>query len=159
MLMAGSSRIWKLWSQILLRVYARTYVWRGPAGTFLRLFTTNFELRVVDRSVFCHFSPIHAPPAPQSLSHNLRHHRSTSRRPARGACPIFRVLRDEHLYIDRPVCPFFAWPVRAVPNEEKKRHDSRHLSMTKYNDSWRSIPNENSWYGTFYDTFRDIFKF
>ena len=26
------------------------------------------------------------------------------------ACPIFCVLRDEHLSIDRPVCPFFAWP-------------------------------------------------
>ena len=25
------------------------------------------------------------------------------------ACPIFCVLRDEHLSIDRPVCPFFAW--------------------------------------------------
>ena len=28
------------------------------------------------------------------------------------AYPIFCVLRDEHLSIDRPVCPyFFAWPV------------------------------------------------
>ena len=26
------------------------------------------------------------------------------------ACPIFCVLRDEHLSIDRPVCPFFASP-------------------------------------------------
>ena len=26
------------------------------------------------------------------------------------ACPVFCVLRDEHLSIDRPVCPFFAWP-------------------------------------------------
>ena len=25
------------------------------------------------------------------------------------ACPIFCVLRDEHLYIDRPVCPYFPW--------------------------------------------------
>ena len=24
------------------------------------------------------------------------------------ACPIFGVLRDEHLSIDRPVCPFFS---------------------------------------------------
>ena len=24
------------------------------------------------------------------------------------ACPIFRLLRDDHLSIDRPVCPFFA---------------------------------------------------
>ena len=26
------------------------------------------------------------------------------------ACPIFCVPRDERLSIDRPVCPFFAWP-------------------------------------------------
>ena len=26
------------------------------------------------------------------------------------ACPIFCVRRDEHRSIDRPVCPFFAWP-------------------------------------------------
>ena len=26
------------------------------------------------------------------------------------ACPDFCVLRDEHLSIDRPDCPFFAWP-------------------------------------------------
>ena len=26
------------------------------------------------------------------------------------ACPIFCVLRDENLSIDRPVCPFYAWP-------------------------------------------------
>ena len=24
------------------------------------------------------------------------------------ACPIFGVLRDEHLSVDRPVCPFFS---------------------------------------------------
>jgi len=30
--------------------------------------------------------------------------------------------------------------------------------MTKYHDSWHSIPNENSWYVTFYVTFRDIFS-
>ena len=34
--------------------------------------------------------------------------------------------------------------LRAVPKEEKKRHDSRHLSMTKYHDSWYPVPNENS---------------
>ena len=26
------------------------------------------------------------------------------------ACPVFCVLRNEHVSIDRPVCPFFAWP-------------------------------------------------
>ena len=30
----------------------------------------------------------------------------------------------------------FRWQwIRAVPNEEKKRHDLRHLSMPKYHDS------------------------
>ena len=53
----------------------------GPAFVFLRFFTTSFELRAVDRSVFCHLSPRPAPPAPQSLSRNLRRHRSPRRRP------------------------------------------------------------------------------
>ena len=38
----------------------------GPAFDFLRFFT-SFELRAVDRSVFCHPSPRSAPPALQSL--------------------------------------------------------------------------------------------
>ena len=42
-------------------------VCRGPAGTFVRFFTTSFELRAVDRSVFCHLSLRPAPPAPLSL--------------------------------------------------------------------------------------------
>ena len=29
------------------------------------------------------------------------------------ACPFFLVLRDEHLCIDRPVRPIFAWPAAA----------------------------------------------
>ena len=32
------------------------------------------------------------------------------------------------------------------------------LNMTKYHDSWHSIPNENNWSVTFYVTFRDIFS-
>ena len=31
------------------------------------------------------------------------------------ACPIFCVLRDEHLSIDRPVCPFFPPGLLAAP--------------------------------------------
>ena len=59
----------------------------GPAFNFSRLFTTTFEFRVIDRSVFCHLSP--RPVAPQSLSHNLQRHRSPSRRPARGCVSLF----------------------------------------------------------------------
>ena len=77
----------------------------------LRFLTTSFELREVDSSAFCHRSPRPAPPAPQSLLHNLRRRRSPSRRPAQGYVSFFCVLSHEHLSIDRPVCPFvFAWP-------------------------------------------------
>ena len=40
---------------------------------------------------------------------------------------LFRSATGSLLYLSR--C------TRAVPNEEKNRHDSRHLSMTKYHDS------------------------
>ena len=66
---------------------------------------TSFELRAVDRSVFYHLSPGPAAP-PQSLSHNLRRHRSPSRHPARGYVSSFCVLRGEHLAIYYPsTCP------------------------------------------------------
>ena len=74
----------------------------GPAFNFSRLFTTTFEFRVIDRSVFCHLSPRPVPPANQSLSHNLQRHRSPSRGPARG-CVSLCVLRDGHLSIDLSV--------------------------------------------------------
>ena len=85
--MAGASRIWKFVKSNLPRVYDVDLL-----GLFLRFFTTSFELRAVDHSVFCHLSPRPAPPAPQSLSHNLRRHQS--RRPARGCvsyvlCPAW----------------------------------------------------------------------
>ena len=79
-LMAGASRI-------------RNFVKSNSLGAYdldlLELFSTlfnneGFELRTVDRSVVCHVSPRRALPAPQSLSRNLRRHRSPSRRPARG---------------------------------------------------------------------------
>ena len=78
---------------------------------FLRFFTTSFDIRAVDRSVFCHISPGPAPPPPQSLSYNLRRHRSPSRHPARGCVSSFCVLRDQHLAIHRPV--HFASPAVA----------------------------------------------
>ena len=91
-LMAGASRIWKFVKPSLLREYDVDLL-----GLFLRIFT-RFELRAVDRSVFFHLSLRPAPPAPHSLSHSRRRHRSASHRPARGCVYyLFCVLRDEHL--------------------------------------------------------------
>ena len=61
----------------------------GLAFGSLRFFTTSLEIRAVDRSVFYDLSARPAPPAPQTLSHNLRRHRSPSRRRARGCVPYF----------------------------------------------------------------------
>ena len=92
-LMAGASRIWKFVKSNLLRAYDVDLL-----GLVLRFFTTSFELRAVDRSVFFHLSLRPAPPAPHSLSHSRRRHRSASHRPARGCVYyLFCVLRDEHL--------------------------------------------------------------
>ena len=63
-LMAGASTIWKLVKSNLLREYDVDLL--GPTFDFLRFSTTSFELRAVDRSMFCHLSPRPAPPAPQS---------------------------------------------------------------------------------------------
>ena len=103
--MAGASRIWKFVKPNLPNEYEVDLL--GFVYDFTQL--NSFELRAVDRSVFCHLSPRPAPPTPQSLSHNFRCHGSPSRRPPRGvACPIFGVLRDEHLSIDQPVCVHFS---------------------------------------------------
>ena len=73
------------------------------SACFIYDLTTSFELRAVDRSVFCHLSPEPAPPAPQSLSHHLRLDRSPSLHPARGCASSFCFLLDEHLAIHRRV--------------------------------------------------------
>ena len=80
------------------------------SACFIYDLTTSFELRAVDRSAFCHLSPRPAPPAPQSLTHILRRHFFQAAAQLEVACPFFCVLRDEHLSIDRPVSPLFAWP-------------------------------------------------
>ena len=85
--MAGASRIRKFVKSDLLREYDVDLL--GPACDFLRFFTTSFDLRAVGRSVFCQIYPRPSPPAPQSLSHNLRRHRSPSRRRARGCVSYF----------------------------------------------------------------------
>ena len=54
----------------------------GPAFVFFffRFFTSSFDVRAVDRSEVCPLSPRPVPRAPHSLSHNLRRHRSPTRR-------------------------------------------------------------------------------
>ena len=94
--MAGTSMIWKFVKSNLLREHDVDLL--GPSFYFFRFFTTSFELRVVDRSVFCHLLPRPAPPAPQSLSHNLCRHSSPRRRPARG-CVLFFVSCVMTIYL------------------------------------------------------------
>ena len=79
----------------------------GPAfDLFLILITSSFELRAVYRSVLCHLSPRPVPPAPQSLSHNLRRRCSSSMRQARRWVYYFLCsARNDRLSIDRSVCP------------------------------------------------------
>ena len=104
--MAGASRIWKFVKSNLLRKYDVDLL--GPTFDILRFFTTSFELRAVDRSLFCHLSPRPAPPVPQSLSHNLRRHRSPSRRPARGCVSSFFVSCVMSIYLSIDLCVHFS---------------------------------------------------
>ena len=85
---------------------------------FLRFFTTSFELRAVDRSVFYHLLPGPAAPAHQAL------YRFTSAVTAlqaaaqlEVACLPFRVLRDElsYLSIDLSFAPRLLLVPSAVP--------------------------------------------
>ena len=115
-LMASASRIWKFVKSDLLRGYdvdLREYDvdLLGPPFDFLRFFTASFELRAVDRSVFS------ATFRQDLLLHLLNPYHIISAVTALQAAAqledvylIFCVLRDEHLSIDRPVCPLFAWP-------------------------------------------------
>ena len=109
--MAGASRIWKfVKSNWLRKSYDVDLL--GPTFDFLRFFTTRFELRAIDRSVFCHLSSTRPGPAP--LSHNLRRHRSPSRRQLEVACLFFVscVISIEYPSIDLSV-HLFASPAAA----------------------------------------------
>ena len=102
--MAGASMIWIFFKTNLLRAEGGK-IWRGPAFNFSRLFTSNFEVHAVDRSVFYHLSPGPAFPAP-----NPYHIISTvtalqAATQLEVACLLFCVLCNEHLAIHRPVCP------------------------------------------------------
>ena len=85
-------------------------IWRGPAGTFFTIFHSKFRAS-------CGRPQCVLPPFRDLLLQLLNPYHTISAVTAlqaaaqlEVACPIFCVLRDEHLSIDRPVCPFFAWP-------------------------------------------------
>ena len=76
----------------------------------LRIFKTSFELRAVDRVFSATFrrdlllqllNPYHIMAAVTALQAAAQ---------LEVACPVFCILSNKHLSIDRPVCPFFAWP-------------------------------------------------
>ena len=89
----------------LLRVYDVDLL-----GGFSRLFTTHFELRGRQQRIL----PPFAETCSSSSSVPIPKSRPVTARQAAArlevACRFFCFLRDEHLSIDRPVCPFLAWP-------------------------------------------------
>ena len=106
-LMAGASRVWKSVKSNLLRLYDVDLL-----GTFFYDFSQQVS-SFVRSTVMCSatfrrdlllqlLNPYHTIAAVTALQAAAE---------LEVACPIFGVLRDEHLSIDRPVCPFFfAWP-------------------------------------------------
>ena len=106
-LTAGASRIWKWVKSNLLRVY----VWMWTCWDFFYDFSQQVS-SFVRSTAGCSatfrrdlllqlLNPYHTISAATALQAAAQ---------LEVACPIFCVLRDEHLLIDRPVCPFFAWP-------------------------------------------------
>ena len=93
--MEGVSRIRKFVKSNLLTGNMTWTCW----DFFYDFFATSFELRAVDRGLLCHLSARPAPPATQSLSHNLRRHRSPRRRPARGFVSYFLVSCVMSIYL------------------------------------------------------------
>ena len=61
--MAGASRVCKFVKTNLFRAEGANIYVVGLRLTFLRVFTTSFEFRAVDRSVFYPLSPGLGPPA------------------------------------------------------------------------------------------------
>ena len=104
--MAGASKIWKFVKPNLLRVYdvdlpGLFYDFSQQASSFVR--STAVCSATFRRDLLLQLlNPYHTISAVTALQAAAQ---------LEVACPIFCVLRDEHLSIDRPVCPFFfAWP-------------------------------------------------
>ena len=103
--MAGASRIWEFVKSNLLRVYDVDLL-----GLFYDFSQVSSLVRsnavcsaIFRRDLLLHLlNPYHTFSAVTALQAAAQ---------LEVACPIFFVPRDEHLSIDRPVCPFFfAWP-------------------------------------------------
>ena len=104
--MAGASRIWKSVKSNLLRLYdvdllGTFYDFSQQVSSFVR--STAVCSATSRRDLLLQLlNPYHTISAVTTLQAAAE---------LEVACPIFCVLRDEHLSIDRPVCPFFfAWP-------------------------------------------------
>ena len=100
LLIAGVSRIWKVVKSNLLRVYdvdllRLFYDFSLKVSSFVRCLSSAkrivFMVTCNESTAVC-FATFRRDlllPSPQSLSHNLRRHRSPSRRPARGCVSYF----------------------------------------------------------------------
>ena len=103
--MVIASRIWKIVKSNLLRVYdvdllGLFYDFSQQVSSFVRstaVYSATFRPGLLLQLL----NPYHTFSAVTALQAAAQFE---------VACPIFCVLRDEHLSIDRPVCPFFAWP-------------------------------------------------
>ena len=102
-LMADASRIWKFVKSNLLRVYDVDLLGRfndfSQVSSFVR--STAVCSATFRRDVLLQLlNPCHTISAVIALQAGAQ---------LEVARPIFCVPRDEHLSIDRPVCPLFAW--------------------------------------------------
>ena len=111
--MAGASRIWKFVKSNLPREYDVDLL--GLAFDFFTIFHNKLRASCGRPHAVCSatfrrdlllqlLNPYHIISAVTALQAAAQ---------LEVACAIFCVLRDEHLSIGRPVCPFFAWPAAA----------------------------------------------
>ena len=103
--MAGASRIWKFVKSNLLRVYDVNLLglfndFSQQASSFVR--STAVRSATFRRDLLLQLlNPNHIISAVTALQAAAQ---------LEVACPVFCILSNKHLSIDRPVCPFFAWP-------------------------------------------------
>ena len=110
MLIAGASRIGKFVKSNLLREYdvdllGLFYDFSQQASSFVRstaVCSATFRRDLLRQLL----NPYHTIPAVTALQAAAQ---------LVVACPIFGVLRDEHLSIDRPVCPSVSYTHLTLP--------------------------------------------
>ena len=105
--MAGASRIWKCVKSNFIREYdvdlLGLFNFSQQASSFVQ--STAVCSATFRRDLLLQLpNPYHIISAVTALQ---------AAAPLGVGCPIFCVLRDEHLSIDRPLCPFFAWSAAA----------------------------------------------